>query len=194
MEPYGIGAGSRSDGATTAACTPRWTSFVWYSLVLDLLKTVGRIDHVRLTDAIHMEKPISNVVPPFTNKSVAKIEVHVILAEMGVLWHILLCELVSREEKVDDALNGEDCRCSHVYVRAAVALAAFAELHSLGGTEATAAKAQQKATNNRCATSHRDSYAIPCVTVRVGMPGSLHHIKVTLSVQQQSTQQLTALQ
>ena len=36
---------------------------------------------------------------------VARIEVRVILAETCVLWQILLCELVSREKRVDDALN-----------------------------------------------------------------------------------------
>ena len=54
-----------------------------------------------------MESPVSKIVPSFTGEDVAKVEVHVILAKMGVLWHVLLCELVSREEKVDDALNGE---------------------------------------------------------------------------------------
>ena len=73
----------------------------------------------------------------------------VILDKMSALWHILLCELVSLEENVDDALGGRGCRCSHVRVSAAVALAASAELHSLAGTEATAARAQQKTANDR---------------------------------------------
>ena len=90
---------------------------------------------------------------------------HVILDKMGVLWRILLCDLVSREENVDDALNGESCRCSRVYVCAAVAFAAVAGLHSLAGTEATAARAQQETASNRPMVSHQVGSATPDVTM-----------------------------
>ena len=84
---------------------------------------------------------------------------------MGVLWHILLCELVSRAENVDDALKGEGCRCSHVSIRAAVAIAAVAGLHSLAGTEATAARAQQETAGNRLTVLHQVGSAVPVVTM-----------------------------
>ena len=82
-------------------------------------------------------------------ESVATIEVHVTLAEACVLWQILLCELVSRESRIDDARSdGVLSMLGYIYiyihVPAAVAFAAFAGLHSLDGTEATAARAQQE--------------------------------------------------
>ena len=91
----------------------------------------------------------------------------VILDKVSALWHIRLCELVSLEENVDDALGGRGCRCSHVHVRAAVALAASAELHSLAGTEATAARAQQAA-DNRPMVLHQAGSAMPAVTMHAG--------------------------
>ena len=86
---------------------------------------------------------------------------HVILAKMSALQRILLCELVSLEEEVDGALNDEGCRGSHVSIRAAVAIAAVAGLHSLAGTEATAARAQQETASDRHMMQHQAGSATP---------------------------------
>ena len=59
----------------------------------------------------------------------------------------------------------EGCQCSNVYVPAAVAFAAFAELHSREGTEATAARAQQETASSRPMVSHQVGSAIPAVTM-----------------------------
>ena len=86
LDPVGIGVLTRSDGVTTGfPPPPQRFSFVWRSIVVNLLKTVGRIDRLRLSDTSHMESPVFSVVPSLTEKSVAKIEVHVIVVEMGVL-------------------------------------------------------------------------------------------------------------
>ena len=50
----------------------------------------------------------------------------------------------------------------------AVAFAAFAELHSLDGAEATAARAQQETASDRPIVSHQVGSAIPAVTMHAG--------------------------
>ena len=59
----------------------------------------------------------------------------------------------------------ECCQCSDIYVPAAVAFAAFAGLHSLDGTEATAARAQQETAGNRITALHQVGSAVPVVTI-----------------------------
>ena len=84
---------------------------------------------------------------------------------MSALQRILLCELVSLEEEVDGALNDEGCRGSHVSIRAAVAIAAVAELHSLVVTEATAVRAQQKTASDKHIVQHQAGSATPDATM-----------------------------
>ena len=84
---------------------------------------------------------------------------------MSALQRILLCELVSLEEEVDGALNDEGCRGSHVSIRAAVAIAAVAELHSLIVTEATAVRAQQKTASDKHRVQHQAGSATPDATM-----------------------------
>ena len=66
---------------------------------------------------------------------------------------------VKRESTMRSVVDG--CQCSNVYVPAAVAFAAFAGLHSLEGTEATAARAQQETASNRPIVQHQAGSATP---------------------------------
>ena len=78
LDPVGIGVLTRGDDATTGLYTPQRFSSIWRSIGVNLL----------LNDTVHMAKPIFKVVPSLTKKSIARIEMRVILDDMSVLWHL----------------------------------------------------------------------------------------------------------